>query len=185
METEVKKRRKEIIVAAFNSGRTPEELEKEYGISAATIKTYIRDARVRAATEEASSCLEEFKKRNEEIVNGYESGMKVGELADKYAVSTRTIHRTLRAYKTSLIDPEILLSEMDMEGERKSTIRRWAKKQTGKILKTPEGEMLITANHNYIFECFKQNARNGFRTTYTHAELYYMNAKEGHDAAQN
>ena len=185
METEVKKRRKAIIVEAFNSGRTPEELEKEYGISAATIKTYIRDARVRAATKEASSWQEGFKKRNEEIVNDYESGMKTGELADKYAVSTRTIHRTLRAYKTSLIDPEILLSELDMEGERKSTIRRWAKKQTGKILKTPEGDMLITANYNHIFECLKQNARNGFRTTYTHAELYYMNAKEGHNEARN
>ena len=45
--------------------------------------------------------------------------------------------------------------------------------------------MLITANYKHIFECFKKNARNGFRTTYTHAELYYMNAKEGNDAAQN
>lgn len=143
-ESHAKLRRRAAVTDAYRAGMAIPDIEKKYGITAATIQVYLREEKIRTA-----------EKKEESII---------GDL--------------FRAYRTSVVNPDILLSEIDMRGDRKGTIRRWAKKQIGSTLKTPEGDMIITAAYPYIFECLKNTQKRVIKTTYTHAQLYYMNQED-------
>lgn len=177
-ESSEKLRRRAAVINGYKQGMTIKDLENKYGISAATIKTYLRDEKIRSAEATVMIQQDRLAERNEAIREDIESGPSAYETAEKEGTSCSTVWNTLRAYRTSVISPQILLSEIDMRGRRKGTIRRWAEKQIGSTLKTPEGDMLITAVYPFIFECFRHTPKRDIKTTYTHAQLYYINQED-------
>lgn len=171
-ESSAKLRRRAAVINGYKQGMTIKDLEKKYGISAATIKTYLRNERTRAAQEEQETVLAE---RNKAIRKDMESGLSVQETAEKEGVSCHIVYDTLRAYRTSVVSPEILFSEIGMIGRRKGTVKRWAEKQIGNTVRTPQGEMLVTAVYPHFFECCRKTGNHYIQATYTHGELYYIN----------
>ena len=104
--------------------------------------------------------------------------MSTQEAAEKEGTSQSTIWSVLRAYRTAEVPPEILYSEIGMTGDRKGTIKRWADRQAGRTINTPDGQMIVTAVYPHIVECLKRTPKRCIKATYTHGEVYYMNRKE-------
>lgn len=176
-ETRGKHARRAAVIDSYKKGMSIEEMEKKYCISSNTIKTYLRDEKVRI--EEAKVIQQSrLKKRNEAILEDVNSGMSTQEAAEKEGISQSTIQRVLRAYRTAEADPEILYSEIGMTGDRKKTIKRWADRQAGRTINTPDGQMIVTAVYPHIVECLKRTPKRYIKATYTHGEVYYMNRKE-------
>lgn len=171
-ESQAKSRRRAAIAKANREGMTVKEIAEKYGMTESTVKVYLRNERVRAAQEEQGTVLAE---RNKAIRKDMESGLSVQETAEKEGVSCHIVYDTLRAYRTSVVSPEILLSEIDMIGRRKGTIKRWAEKQIGNTVRTPQGEMLVTAVYPHFVECCRKTGNHYIQTTYTHGQLYYIN----------
>lgn len=59
--------------------------------------------------------------------------------------------------------------------QHKSVLRRWAKKLPGKSIETPEGKMTVLNAYPNILECAKQYKSGYLVTTFTLAEVYYLN----------
>lgn len=172
--TKAKLIRKAAVIDGHRQGMTIKELEKKYGIGSATIKTYLREERIKAAQTEQQKRIAT---RAEAIKADAENGLTAKETADKEGTSYSTVLDTLRAYRTSQVSPEILLSEIGMVGARKRTIRRWAEKQAGRTINTPDGQMLVTAVYPYTLECLRRTGKREFKTSYTHGEVFYINER--------
>lgn len=177
-ETRGKHARRAAVIDSYKKGMSIEEMEKKYRISSNTIKTYLRDEKVRIAEKGKVIQQSRLQKRNEAILEDMNSGMSTQEAAEKEGISQSTIQRVLRAYRTAEVSPEILYSEIGMTADRKKTIKRWADRQAGRTINTPDGQMIVTAVYPHIVECLKRVPKRYIKATYTHGEVYYMNRKE-------
>lgn len=175
--TKAKLIRKAAVIDGHRQGLTIKELEKKYGIGSATIKTYLREERINTAERKQTEQQKRIAARAEAIKEDAESGLTARETADKEGTSYSTVLDTLRAYRTSQVSPEILYSEIGMVGVRKRTIRRWAEKQAGRTINTPDGQMLVTAVYPYTLECLRRTGKREFKTSYTHGEVFYINER--------
>lgn len=183
-----------IVVSEYNAGTTIKELSKKYGLTTATIRNYIRDDKERhkdkkAAeqkemkavrdkerrnTLEARSALAE--KRKEKVRANVKSGMSMREAAEKEGLSYSTVTDYLRGDKL----PNIVETYRDLfcVAVKESTMRQWAKKQIGRYIRTPDGEMILLQTYPHIIECGRQCKKGFIVTTYTHGEVFYLNRKE-------
>lgn len=183
-----------IVVSEYNAGTTIKELSKKYGLTTATIRNYIRDDKERhkdkkAAeqkkikavrdkerrnTLEARSALAE--KRKEKVRADVKSGMSMREAAEKEGLSYGTVTDYIRGDKL----PNIVETYRDLfcVAVEKSTMRQWAKKQIGRYIRTPDGEMIVLQTYPHIIECARKCKKGFIVTTYTHGEVFYLNRKE-------
>ena len=188
-----------IVVSEYNAGTTIKELSKKYGLTTATIRNYIRDdkemrknkraAEKKAAeqkkmkavrdkerrnTLEARSALAE--KRKEKVRADVKSGMSMREAAEKEGLSYGTVTDYIRGDKL----PNIVESYRDLfcAAVEESTMRQWAKKQIGRYIRTPDGEMIVLQTYPHIIECARRCKKEFVVTTYTHSEVFYLNQKE-------
>lgn len=175
--TEAKLIRRNAVIDAHRSGMTIKEIEKKYGITQATIKTYLRDERVRLAEVKKQEQAKRIAERTEAIKEDIKTGLTPKESAEKENTSHSTVLNTLRAYRTSEVPQDILYRDLTMPAARKGTIRDWMEKQAGSTLNTPDGQALVTAVYPYIVECLRRTAKGYVKVSYTHAELYYMNRR--------
>lgn len=183
-----------IVVSEYNAGTTIKELSKKYGLTTATIRNYIRDDKERhkdkkAAeqkkmkavrdkerrnTLEARSALAE--KRKEKVRANVKSGMSMREAAEKEGLSYSTVTDYIRGDKL----PNIVETYRDLfcVAVKESTMRQWAKKQIGRYIRTPDGEMIVLQTYPHIIECGRKCKKGFIVTTYTHGEVFYLNRKE-------
>lgn len=183
-----------IVVSEYNAGTTIKELSKKYGLTTATIRNYIRDDKERhkdkkAAeqkkmkavrdkerrnTLEARSALAE--KRKEKVRANVKSGMSMREAAEKEGLSYSTVTDYIRGDKL----PNIVETYRDLfcVAVKESTMRQWAKKQIGRYIRTPDGEMIVLQIYPHIIECGRQCKKGFIVNTYTHGEVFYLNRKE-------
>lgn len=183
-----------IVVSEYNAGTTIKELSKKYGLTTATIRNYIRDDKERhkdkkAAeqkkmkavrdkerrnTLEARSALAE--KRKEKVRANVKSGMSMREAAEKEGLSYSTVTDYIRGDKL----PNIVETYRDLfcVAVKESTMRQWAKKQIGRYIRTPDGEMIVLQTYPHIIECARKCKKGFIVTTYTHGEVFYLNRKE-------
>ena len=98
---------------------------------------------------------------------------RIIEAAEKEGLSYCTITDYIRGEKI----PDGLLTYKDTlrAGQTKRTLQEWAKKKTGNTIKTPEGKMIMLRAYPHIVECAKQYAKGYIITTFTLAEVYYIN----------
>ena len=184
------------VVMQHSMGATIAELAKIHGLSKATIRNYIKEDKERKADKVAAEQkLKEQKKikvqrdqerrnkletrsamsenRKAKVLADIEAGMTRMEAAEKEGLSYCTITDYIRGEKI----PDGLLTYKDTlrAGQTKRTLQEWAKKKKGNTIKTPEGKMIMLRAYPHIVECAKQYAKGYIITTFTLAEVYYIN----------
>ena len=177
MATKAKLIRKAAVLSEHRAGRTIKEISRRYGIDAKTVRQYLHEDKMEKAGEKARIKAEEDRERAVEIAAWHKEGKTTQEIAGALNVSTDTVNLTLRNARAEDVDTEILYKPLTCQAARQSEIQKWAKKQAGKTLKTPDGKMTVAVVYPHILACIYNTSFGWRKATYTAAELYYMNAR--------
>jgi len=80
------------IASDYQSGMSPKQLAKKYGVSEVVIRSRLKEAGVRKITAKERNMMNA---PMEQIISDYQSGMSLKKLGEKYGVSNNTIRKRL------------------------------------------------------------------------------------------
>lgn len=187
--------RSRAVITEHEKGLTVKAIAKKYGISDATVRGYIKEAREKkadalAAEQKEAERAKKKKERNNERRNTIEvrmalkderkervkadiqAGMSMHEAAEKEGLSYGTVGSYVRGEKI----PEFgVYKDLMRTAVSKYEIRKWAKDQLMSQLKTPKGKMTVCEVYPHILRLVDHT---GTVSTYTAGELYYINTKK-------
>lgn len=188
------------IVSEHNNGATVKELAKKYDVTTQTVRNYLKEDREsrqdpkvikqkakeqqkkkqerdqeRRNTLEARTALAEDRKKK--VRADVKSGMSMHEAAEKEGLSYCTVTDYIRGDRlpNTLTDYEDAICS----AHHKRELMKWAAKQPGSSIKTPDGRMVVLRAYPHILECAKQCCSGFIITTFTLGEVYYMNQSGG------
>lgn len=184
------------VVSEHNAGATIKELAKKYDLSTTTIRNYIHEDEEKRRDKKAAEQKEAAQKkkkaerdkerrntiaarsalaeeRKEKVRADIKSGLSMQEIAKKEDLSYCTVTDIVRG--DALPEGTETYRDMLCTAVRKKDLRRWAKDQPGRTIRTPDGKMTAIRAYPHIMECAKQCAKGFIITTYTLGELYYLN----------
>lgn len=190
---EAKLIRKAAVLADHKQGITVKALAKKYHISETAVRNYLKEDRAKTTPEAAAQEAQKRKRKQErdnerrctvqerqarsqarkEKVKAYlDAGMTAKEAAEKEGLSYGTVTDYIRGEN---IPTDITYKDTIRIGQYKKELLEWAKKKSGGTIKTPEGKMTLLRVYPHIVECAKQCAKGYIITTFTLAEVYYIN----------
>lgn len=169
--TKAKLIRKNAVLSEYKAGKGLREIAKKYDLSLKTVQEYLRDYRM----DEYEQKAQKRKERTESIIEDHNAGTTREEIAEEHNVSIQTVNDTIRQSIAEEAPEDILYKQLTCPAQRKRTIQRWAKKQPGSSIRTPEGKMTVLNAYPHILECAKQYKNGYIVTTFTLGEVYYMN----------
>lgn len=168
------KRTKEMVkrdvVKDRTSGMSIRDIAEKHGLSPKTIRNYLGEAGVKLEKPTRES-------RKAAAVESFKSGKSRMEIAKEQNISYSSVMDYLREDFMEQAETGIY-KEIGGIGETKRTIRHWTKKQVGRYLRTPSGRKFVIEAYPHILVFHDKWGRTEGRTTYTAAEIYYMNRKE-------
>ena len=184
------------VASDHNAGMTIQELAKKYELTTVTIRKYIHEAEERktnsAAVAQKAEKQKQIKaerdnerrntmkvrsdlaeKRKKKVLADIEDGLSTREVAEKEGLSYCTVTDYIRGEK--IPEGALTYKETIRTGQRERVLRKWAQKKVGNTIKTPDGKMTIHRVYPHIVECAKQYTKGFIVTTFTLAEVYYIN----------
>lgn len=187
---EAKLIRKAAVLADHKQGITVKALAKKYHISETAVRNYLKEDRAKNTPEAAAQEAQKRKRKQErdnerrctvqerqarsqarkEKVKVYlDAGMTPKEAAEKEGLSYGTVGSYVRSEKM----PEFgIYKDLTRIGVSKYDIRKWARDQLMRQLKTPEGKMTVCEVYPHFLRLVDNS---GNCQSFTLGELYYMN----------
>lgn len=169
--TQAKLIKKNAAICHYKEGKAIREIARELDITPKTVREYLRDYRM----QEAKEAAERRRKRSASITKEVKDGGDRREIAQKYGVSRQTVNDTVRHDITEGSPEDVLYKLYMCAACHKNVLRRWAKKQLGGSIQTPEGIMTVLNAYPNIIECAKRYGDRYLVTTFTLGEVYYIN----------
>ncbi len=155
------------ITAERLDGMSLRQIAVKHDLSPKTIRNYLGEAKVKLDKPGRES-------RKVAAVRAYEEGKTSVEIAEELDLCLDSVRYYIRDDKAKRSGEEIY-KEIGSIGVLKRHIKEWAIKQTGKYLHTPEGTLICTEAYPNLLVFHKKWGSVNGRTTFTTAEIYYMN----------
>ena len=179
---EAKLIRARAVTSEHEQGMTIKAIAQKYKITERTVRNYLDEGKKLTAEKKAErnrerrASIEERQAlsntRKEKVKEDIKAGMTMQEAAAKEGLNYGTVTSYIRGEN---IPTDITYKETIRTGTYKKDLLEWAKRKSGGTIKTPEGEMTMLRIYPHIVECAKQYAKGYIITTFTLAEVYYMN----------
>lgn len=161
------------VINDYEDGLTVKEIAEKRSLATKTVKEYLRQHKYDTASEYHQKKMEETEARAEVMAQELADGMSIQEIADRHGIDHTSVTLALRFRKVEAMDHDALYKQVICSARTSRYIRQWAKDKAGRILRTPDGEMVVTQIYPHMMVC--TNLKQKVRTTYMNWQLYYMN----------